>query len=119
MSRFSSVILAVVLYGCAAPAQVAGPLIPLSEAPRSAFAVAPDALAAAPGELRLKLDPAEVLGKDFADFPALRLIPEEGAPGPSGSLGPLVAILREFVAPGRWDPKALSVEDGVLVIRHA
>ena len=121
MSRFSSVILAVVLYGCAAPAQVAGPLIPLSEAPPSAFAGDPSTLSAVPQAWRQKIDPMELLGESV-DFPAVRLLPsDDPTPPPPKEEGAqsVLGILREFVAPGKWNPHALTVQDGNLVTRQS
>jgi hypothetical protein len=120
MSRFSSVVLAVALAGCAAPAPApADPAsLRLCASLPNAFGVSPGGLKAAPQELRQKLDEAELLGADFVDFPATRLLPD-GEPAPVEQLPPLVSILREFVAPGQWEGRTLDVKDGELVARHA
>jgi hypothetical protein len=121
MSRFSPVILAVVLYGCAAPAQVAGPLIPLSEAPPSAFAGDPESLAAPPQAWQSAFDPVELMG-DQVDFPAHRLLPSEGpssATSEEDAAQRVLGILREFVAPGKWNATTLTVKDGTLATRQS
>jgi hypothetical protein len=121
MSRFSSVILAVVLYGCAAPAQVAGPLIPLSPASPSAFSGDPQALGAPPQAWQRAVDAVALVG-DHVDFPAHRLLPaEEPAPAApeEDAAQRLAGILREFVAPGKWNANAMTFRDGVLATRQS
>jgi hypothetical protein len=121
MSRFSSVILAVVLYGCAASASGPGPLIPLSQAPPSAFAGDPISLSAPPQAWRQKIDPAELLG-DQVDFPAHRLLPSDEPPPSTpqeDAAQTVVGILREFVAPGKWNAGTLTVQDGTLMTRQS
>jgi len=114
MTRFRSVLVAVVLAGCAGPAPIARPFIPASAAPASAFAVDDDAFFALPQTWRQKVDPAELL-EQLVDFPGVRLRPDEEMPGDLEPVPMVASILREFVAPGKWPAHALSVEDGTLV----
>jgi hypothetical protein len=122
MIRFRSALLALALLGCAAPAPQTPELIRLSTAPSSAFLVAPEPVPPALQVFRQRVDPLEALGLNFEDYPALRLGQDEGPAAPPSDEGPygsLLDILREFVAPGRWSPAALKVEDGILVARHS
>ena len=80
MTRYPSALLALALLGCAGPAPSRAPLVRLSPAPASAFAVAPEALRAAPQVWKLKADALDLLGAELQDFPALRLLPEDRAP---------------------------------------
>jgi len=122
MTRFRSALLTLALLGCAAPAPSTPTLVHLSPAPPSAFLPTPEGTPAPVQILRQRVDPIEALGVDFVDFTAPRLGQEDGAaaaiPG-AGPYQPLLDIVREFVAPGRWGASALSVEDGVLVARNS
>jgi hypothetical protein len=116
MARFPFFAL-VVLAGCASTPPASATLVRLSASPPNAFGVASDALKAAPEVFRQKIDPTELLG-EFSDFPSLELLPES-VPLAKDPAEPLVAILKEFVAPGQWDGRSLDVKDGELVVRHA
>jgi hypothetical protein len=121
MSRFLSVILAAALYGCAAPASGAGPLISPSQATPSAFAGDPAGLAAPPQAWQLAFDPVELMG-DQVDFPAHRLLPSDEPPPAAAQedrTQTVLGLLREFVAPGKWNAEGLKVQDGLLSTRQS
>ena len=113
MTRFRSVLVAVLLAGCASPSAGRPSLRP-SPPVSSAFSVDPSSIDATPEVWRQELDPAELLGEGVTDFPGPRLLDGE-EPRPSDPGNPLNSILREFVAPGLWNPEKLELKDGLLV----
>jgi len=122
MIRFRCALMLLALLGCAAPAPSTPPLIRLSLAPVSAFLPDPTGSPAGVQVFRQRVDPLEMLGVDFVDFPAARLGQDEAAPPASpdeGAYQPLLDIVRDFVAPGTWGPADLAVENGVLVAKSS
>jgi hypothetical protein len=122
MPRFLSALTTLALLGCAGAVPSDAPLLRLCSPPPNAFAVAPDDLGLPAQPWRQHVDPAALFAADLQDFPAGRLLPgEEGAAtaADAGAFQPLLEILRDFVAPGRWDRASLSVDKGALVTEQS
>ncbi len=119
MARYLFALTGLAILGCAGPAPSPRPLIRLSDAPRNAFAVSPDDLGLPAQAWKQTVDPV-ALG-EVQDFPGTRLIPGEGAASSvpdAGPFQPVLDILRDFVAPGRWERSSLSVDNGSLVTQQ-
>jgi hypothetical protein len=122
MNRFLPMLLVLSAVGCSGPAPAPAEPVRIRPArsPVSAFEVPPETPRAPAQVLRQRVNPVELFGMDFADFPAHRLVPaDDRGEADAEPSPPLVEILREFVAPGRWPANSLSFDDGLLVARNS